>query len=139
VDRLEKEVLQLEKENKEYAATNSNFKVMSEQLNNERQLKDSVIEKLQNEINQQIEQIELKKKAGEQQLDRMLGEQAEEKKSWGEEREGQMAHIEELEKILRQGNLENARLKQEFLRLSELVQANVVKSIYSTFTENNFY
>lgn len=112
---------------------------MSEKLKNDLDLKDTIIEKLQKEINTVNEQIEMKKQFGREQIDKTIAEQRSEKLNWDAERDAQIRHIQELERALRGSHTENSRLRAEYQRLSEVVQTNLNKTVYETFTANNYF
>lgn len=50
-----------------------------------------------------------------------------------------MAKLAELERVLRASQIENTRLRQEYVALAETVQLNVSKAIESVFTSNNLF
>ena len=102
-------------------------------------MKEISFEKLQAEINSLNEQIELKKKYNKEQVDRVLNEQAYEKNKSAADRQTQLNKLAELERVLRASQIENTRLRQEYVALAETVQLNVSKAIESVFTSNNLF
>lgn len=71
---LEEEMMGLKGQNGEFSSRNSEFKIMSEKLKNDLDLKDTIIEKLQKEINTVNEQIEMKKQFGREQIEKTISE-----------------------------------------------------------------
>lgn len=139
LQKLDDELSNLQMEQETFIKNQNEFKLIADKLKGELDLKKTIIDKLEKEINSQNEQIETKKKFGMQQLKRTQDEQESERKTWQDERDGQLTQIEKLEESLRISNSENSRLRQEYMRLSEIVQANVNKAIFQTFSENNYY
>ena len=67
-----------------------------------------------------------------------MEDHAQERREWEEEREHEVKRRHEMERALRKSNGDNIRLRQEYQRLAELLQASVSKSILHTFTENHY-
>ncbi|EAR96924.1 hypothetical protein TTHERM_00194160 (macronuclear) [Tetrahymena thermophila SB210] len=136
---LEEELQNLKAQNQEFTQKNSEFKILSEKLKNDLDLKDTIVEKLQKEINTVNEQIEMKKQFAREQIEKTIKEQREEKLHWDAERDAQIRHIQELERALRASHTENSRLRGEYQRLAETVQSNLNKAVYDTFTTNKYF
>ncbi|KRX05085.1 hypothetical protein PPERSA_06719 [Pseudocohnilembus persalinus] len=139
LQQYKQELERLEIEHETFLKNNGNFKSLSEKLNSELNIKERAVTQLESEINTLNNQIESKKQFGEQQLLNTKTDQQKERHQWEEEREEKINSIADLENQLKESGMENARLRQEYLKLSELVQANVNKEIFATFQRNNLY
>ncbi|KAM3133019.1 hypothetical protein pb186bvf_014875 [Paramecium bursaria] len=133
------EIERLKNEKKEFTRQNIEFKNKCDQLKEQAKLKESAVENYEKEINQLNKQIELKRQMQNDQLKSLLDEQQGDRHIWEEERMKHQQRVQSMEEQLRISHSENARLRHEYQKLSELLQFNVAKALHQTFSDNAYF
>jgi hypothetical protein len=107
--------------------------------------KDILIKKFESENHELHKVLQAKKDVIQSEINNMLIDHKSERKSWEDTREGiflglkyflgQLRRIQELECILRGSELENSKLRNDYQRLADILQTNITRVIYQTFTD----